>query len=326
MTFGPPPQPINVNECCGARALVGSRTAFVFFTFQCRSHARTAIMLTKMRLYISWFILLAAGVSSHVGLAQGPRKLPRNVNYLLSADQPPGYVASAQVARQIPGVGTYQAVAISGPPGLKVALARDGVLLENLEAPVTTGMLVGATYRFRVANIPYRPGAEIYPTIEIIGKVHTPTGREHRFPIPVVLTQEDIELALSGALVTRVIYVEDGEVATPIAVPAGEQIVHDVAPEDNALQTADQYGKPVAILRIGSILPSSNPDDLPRFLMGSPPWIPLITAPNREQLIRDGQWPNTPPVVPADDVFSQPHGLSTQRIQDGVIMESTDQP
>ncbi|HBE71003.1 MAG TPA: hypothetical protein DDW52_22890 [Planctomycetaceae bacterium] len=283
-------------------------------------------MLPKNRLHFIGLLLLAAGVCSDVALAQGPSQLPRNVNYLLSADQPPGYVASAQVARQIPGVGTYQAVAISGPPGLKVALARDGMLLENLEAPVTTGMLVGATYRFRVANIPYRPGAELYPTIEIIGKVHTPTGREHRFPIPVVLTNEDIELALGGALVTRVIYVEDGEIATPMAVPAGEQLLHDVAPEDNALQTADQYGKPVAILRIGSILPSSNLADMPRFLMGSPPWIPLITAPDREQLIRDGQWPNTPPVVPANEVFSQPHGLSTQRINDGLIVEQDDQP
>lgn len=276
-------------------------------------------MLNTFDIHCRWLALLATLVCPSLLFAQTKRTLPSNVNYLLSADQPPGYVASAQIARGMPGVGTFQPVAVSGPKGLKVALARDSMFLESIDAPVTTAMMVGATYRFRIANIPFRPGAELYPTVEIIDRICAPNGREHRFPIPIVLTEEDIELALRGALVTRVIYVEDSEVATPMAVPAGQMLVQDVGPRDNALMTADQYGRPVAILRIGSRLPSSNPDDLPRFLFGSPPWMPLITAPTRESLVRDGGWPATAPVVAADEIFSQPPEGPTPRISDGFV-------
>ncbi len=303
----------------GGRESDGSRTAFFLFTLKALATQADPVMLKTFDNHCRWLALLAIALCPSLLYGQTKRSLPKNVNYLLSADQPPGYVASAQVARGMPGVGTYQPVSIAGPKGLTVALARDGMLLDNIDAPVTTAMMVGATYRFRIANIPYRPGAELYPTVEIIDRICAPAGREHRFPIPVVLTEEDIELALRGALVTRVIYVEDSEVATPTAVRAGEMLVQDVGPADNALMTADQYGRPVAILRIGSRLPSSNPEELPAFLFGSPPWLPLITAPTREQLQRDGGWPNTAPVVAAEEIFSERPEGPTPRIDDGLV-------
>ena len=231
--------------------------------------------------------------------------LPK-VNYLLDARQPPGEIAAAQILRNQPGVVTYQAVSIAGPKNLKVALVRDGYFLDPIEAPVVTGMLVGSVYRFRVTNIPLREGQELYPTIEIIDRTYAPAGREHRFPIPIVLTAEDMKSALSGALVTRVIYLEDSEVAQPLSTQADEQLTTDVGPLDNALQVADQLGRPVAILRIGSRVPASLQGDLTHFTYGSPPWIPLPPIPNKEQLIQQGQWPNAMPVEPADKPFPEP--------------------
>ncbi|GIW98421.1 MAG: hypothetical protein KatS3mg111_1754 [Pirellulaceae bacterium] len=152
-------------------------------------------------------------VSAPVG-AQYHNRLPR-VHYLNDARHPPGSVAASQIARGAPGVGRYQPVSIRGPEGLQVALAQDGHFLPLLDAPVTTGMLVGAVYRFQVASIPYRPGIELFPTVEIIDHVHAPASRAHRFPIPIELTREDLELALNGALITRVIYLEDNDVADP---------------------------------------------------------------------------------------------------------------
>ncbi len=225
--------------------------------------------------------------------------LPGKVHYLLDSRQAPGVVAGAQVARRAPGVGTFQALSISGPTGLKVALARDGQFLPPLEAPVTTGMLVGAVYRFRVTNIPLRPGAELYPTVEVIDRLYAPAGREHRFPIPVVLTEEDLRSALAGALVTRVIYLEDSEVAEPLAQLPGQQRTTDVGPADNALQTADQLGRPVAIMRIGSRVPANLTGDLTAFLYGSPPWVPLKPVPDQKQMVDSGQWAE---IVPAEQV------------------------
>lgn len=228
--------------------------------------------------------------SASVAMAQTSRTPPK-VNYLLNASQPPGYVASAQAARADSPLGTFQAVSVRGPEGLQVALAKDGAFLPTLEAPVTTAMMVGGVYRLRVTNIPLRPGAELYPTIEIIDRLYSPPGTEHRFPIPVDLTIEDIRSALAGGMVTRVIYLEDSENAFPMAMKPGQQRTTEVQPTDNALKVADQLGRPVAILRIGSRVPSNLQGDLTRFLYGCPPWLPLPVAPSREKLIESGGWP-----------------------------------
>ncbi|MEZ6082139.1 MAG: hypothetical protein R3C56_42630 [Pirellulaceae bacterium] len=82
---------------------------------------------------------------------------------------------------------------------MKIALARDGQFLQPIDAPVITGMLVAGVYRFRVTNIPFRPGEELYPTLEIIDRIYPPAGREHRFPIPVVMTEEDLRLRSTAA-------------------------------------------------------------------------------------------------------------------------------
>jgi hypothetical protein len=226
------------------------------------------------------------------------RQMP-NVHYFLGAKGEPGVVAGAAVARRVPGVGSYQAVEVSGPKGVQVALARDGQFLHTLEAPVKVGMIVGAVYRVRVTGIPFRQGEELYPTIEVIDRVHAPAGREHRFPIPVVLEETDLRAALDGALVTRVIYLEDNELAEPVAVKPGTQPVLEVGPMDNALKAADQLGRPVAILRIGSRVPANLQGDLTEFLYGCPPWVPVATAPSREAMVEKGLWPETLPVEPS---------------------------
>ncbi len=240
---------------------------------------------------------IACALPSPALLAQ-VTQLP-NVHYFLDAKGEPGVVAGAAIARRVPGVGTYQAVEVSGPKGVQVALARDGQFLHTLEAPVKVGMIVGAVYRVRVTGIPFRTGEELYPTIEVIDRVHAPTGREHRFPIPVVLDEGDLRAALDGALVTRVIYLEDNELAEPVATQPDTQSVLDVSPMDNALKAADQLGRPVAILRIGSRVPRNLQGDLTEFLYGCPPWIPVATAPSRPAMLEKGLWPETIPTEPS---------------------------
>ena len=261
-----------------------------------------------------YYALIFAGlsISPQISTAQS-NKLPK-VNYLLDARQPPGTVARSQIARKTPGVGTFQPVSISGPENLRIGLARDGQFLPSIEAPVVTGMLVGSVYRFRVTNIPFQPGAEVYPTLEVIDRVFAPAGKEHRFPIPVVITAEDLRLALGGALVTRVIYLEDGEIAEPIAYTPGTQRTTTVGPMTNALQTADQLGRPVAILRIGSRVPNDLTGDLTGFMYGCAPWIPLPTAPNKEQMIESGQWPEIESAPSQEDPRSEPPAQDYPRI------------
>ncbi len=265
-----------------------------------------------------WKLCLALAVGGPPALLSGRASAqtlaPKNVHYFLDANQAPGAVAGAQVARGARGVGTYQAVSLLGPKDLKIALARDGQFLPPLSTPVTSGMLVAGVYRFKVTNIPFRPGDELYPTVEIIDRIYPPAGREHRFPIPVVLTEEDLRIALDGGLVTRVIYVEDNELADPVSVPPGEQLVHNLPASDNALQVADQLGKPVAILRIGSRIPMQADGDLTDFLYGCPPWVPLITVPDRQTLVEAGQWPDVLAAPATEKPFSETPDQDTPRI------------
>ncbi len=131
-------------------------------------------------------------------------------------------------------------------------------------------MLIGSVYRLRVTNIPLQEGLEVYPTIEVIDRIYPPVGMEFKFPIPIELTQEELEMALDGKFVTRVIYLEEPEAALPVAEKPNEQSNFEAGEGENPLEVADNLGRPMAILRMGARVPdATGPDE--KFLFGSPP-------------------------------------------------------
>lgn len=247
----------------------------------------------------NWFLklMMVFTVSHLVTLfcinAVHAQSIPASSNYLLSSDLPPGAVAAAQSNRRPPIHGYFQPVQISGPQGLSIALAQDGQFLPLLEAPVRAAFMVGHVYRIKVSGIPQYEGEELFPTIEVIDRLYAPVGREHRFPIPIVLEEDDLRAALRGELVTRVIYLEDSEIAEPVADSPGDQRVTEVAGTEDPLQAADQLGRPVAIVRIGSRTPNLG-GDLTDFLYGCPPWSTIKPIPERQKLIENGMWPSAP--------------------------------
>ncbi|MFN9917477.1 MAG: hypothetical protein ACK53L_33135, partial [Pirellulaceae bacterium] len=95
-----------------------------------------------------------------------------------------------------------------------------------------------------------------------------------------------IEAALRGELVMRVIYLEDGGAsAEPVSYAGGPQRVYDVSLPEDALQTADAFGRPLAILRIGSRVPDQvEGSQAAEFLYGSPPWLPIKDIPRGKTL------------------------------------------
>jgi hypothetical protein len=123
------------------------------------------------------------------------------------------------------------------------------------KSPAQLGVSVGHLYRLRVSNMPDLPGVEIYPTIEIIDRLHPPAGKKHDFPIPVYIDRDDIESALNGNLVTRVVYIEQPQLAAPFALDESTR-VRTLLPAQNVLAQADRYGRPAIIVRIGGRLPS----------------------------------------------------------------------
>ncbi|HEY2760992.1 MAG TPA: hypothetical protein VGI75_09615, partial [Pirellulales bacterium] len=138
---------------------------------------------------------------------------------------------------------------------------------------LTAAMLIGPVYRLRVTNIPRHEGSEVYPSIEVINRLYPPIGEELRFPIPIELNQDDLEAAIAGKFVTRIVYVENPRNAYARVEDPKHQLTIEVSPKDDPLVTADRLGRPMAIVRIGGRTPGdvANPDA--EFMYCSPPLI-----------------------------------------------------
>ncbi len=194
------------------------------------------------------------------------------MHWLNAGAMPPGAIGSLRQERGGPLSGYFQPVRIRAPQGARIALATEGGFSAPQSSEALVGMQVGPVYRLKVTNIPNGEGVEIFPTIEVIDRLYPPPGLALRFPLPIELTQEELQLASDGAFVTRVIYVEDPKQALPIARRAGEEQPWIEAPlGEDPLVTADRNGRPIAILRIGSRVPNANTEAA--FEAAAPPFV-----------------------------------------------------
>ncbi|MDD3469385.1 MAG: hypothetical protein PHE53_05315 [Thermoguttaceae bacterium] len=181
------------------------------------------------------------------------------------------------------------------------AAGRATPMTENAtrwDAPEATalrlGLSVGNVYRFRVGNIPYHPDAELYPTIELFDRLYTPAALQGRFAIPVELTQNDLDLAIAGKLVTRIIYLEDSRTALPVSDAARGEAdgAFDLKPDDNPMAIADLFGKPLAILRIGGRRPVHTEAPDLAFTFGAPEYVRYPADENADHLTNVSMWDN----------------------------------
>ena len=147
--------------------------------------------------------------------AAGPRS--RRCTTGIVAHAPPGAIGSRQLQRGGPLAGFFQPVEIKAPAGVSISLAVANQFGPPQKAPRRVGLLIGSVYRLRVTNIPLpqAEGMEIFPTIEVIDRTYAPADQQVRFAIPVEIALQDIELAMQGKFVTRVIYLEDPHNALP---------------------------------------------------------------------------------------------------------------
>ena len=206
-----------------------------------------------------------------LGMAAMLQAQDTGVHYWHQGVMPPGAIGSRQLQRGGPLPGYFQPVEIKAPTGALVSVAVANQFDPAQEAPRRAGLLIGAVYRLRVTNIPRSEGLEVYPTIEVIDRLYAPTDQQVRFAIPIELAQQDLELAMRGKFVTRVIYVEDTQNAVPVRTDAKTQLWFEAAPGQDPLAMADGLGRPVAILRMGARMPDQGLD--PGFFFGSPPWM-----------------------------------------------------
>lgn len=174
-----------------------------------------------------------------------------------------------------PGLSQYvQPVRIQLPSEGTVSFFRGGAG-ESVKqaAPAQAGMQVGYAYRVKISDMPEHPGVELYPTIELLGRLHPPAELKDKYPVPVEITAEEIEAVLNDQMVTKVIYLEQPQRATPTRQVNGKSQVESLETTVNLLEAADKRGRPIAILRIGGRVPDPQSGE-DEFYSASPITLP----------------------------------------------------
>lgn len=213
------------------------------------------------------FAVLSAALWAAIAIGQEPP-----MHYRHAGLAPPGAIGSVQLQRGGPLPFYFQPIEIRAPETAKISIASQGQFGPPLATPLKVGFLVAPVYRLKLSNIPGHEGQELFPTIEVIDRLYPPRGHERRFSIPVELNADDIELALEGNFVTRVVYLEDPTMALPVAEGRLDQHWFDAGPGINAVEEADRWGRPLAIVRIGGRVPDDQQGPDVRFIGGNAPF------------------------------------------------------
>jgi hypothetical protein len=228
-----------------------------------RSYSGSELVRTFNAGKLLWAVLVGTLVGTSV-LAQG-----QPVHWRHAGALPPGAIGRQRLMRGGPLSGFCQPVEIRAPHGTRISPAAGSTFLEGRQDRLLVGLAIGPVYRFRVTEIPGQPGLELFPTVEVVDRLHPPPGQMLRFPIPVELTQDELVSAAEGSYITRVIYLEDPSLALPLDEQDQQRWV-EARPGEDPLVVADHLGRPMAILRLGGRVPEADEVD-PAFVYGAPP-------------------------------------------------------
>jgi uncharacterized repeat protein (TIGR01451 family) len=142
--------------------------------------------------------------------------------------------------RFIAPTGTHVTVYQGTPPG------------HDYAAPLVVALRPGYLHRVRLSGLPGRPGVTLAPTLEVLGTLHlTAHLRPEDYPAPIVLTEQDIDRVLAGALVTKVVYLEHPDRAVAAATRPDQPLELELPPNRNLANEAWALGRPMLLVRLG---------------------------------------------------------------------------
>lgn len=176
----------------------------------------------------------------------------------------------------------------AGPPAPVLAVQAvlaDGMTIAPIPAdakaaPYPTGTVFGFRpgyhYPLRIDNLPGNPNRSLYPVLEVRGSIVPRPGMKYmEYPASLTITPTDVEHAMAGRMITKVIYLEDPNRAVPQEASANLPIELGSETVERALQEAEDNGRLVAILRFGDRVPS--PDEVARMTVGGTVLVPGTT-------------------------------------------------
>ena len=141
-------------------------------------------------------------------------------------------------------------VKVGVPAGAKVvwqAMTDGATVVDG-----TVGLRPGYPYRIQITDLPGAKGTAIYPSMEVRGTLVPRPGLDvSKHPVPINLSERDIERILEGRLITKIFYLEDPEKAARVAGEPGESLESAAADDMAAIKEARTRGRPMLIIRVG---------------------------------------------------------------------------
>ncbi len=138
------------------------------------------------------------------------------------------------------------------PEGIKTTIYPGNNRQVTLSEKQMVGMRPGYVYRVKMNHIPENLEAELYPTLEVRGSLQMPkVANPMNFPAPIRIHKLEIESALKGNLITKVIYLEDSEKAESVTTTIENPIESYVPADSNLVQDARNRGRVMVIFRMG---------------------------------------------------------------------------
>jgi hypothetical protein len=222
-------------------------------------------MRSRGRTIFFIFTLLAA--ADDFARAQNP---PFDRLYFpLNQTTPPGVAGYWKSVYDPPSLG-FQPLRVELPTtGDVTVFAGAPMQAVKQSAPAQMSVAVGHTYRLRISHMPEFPGIELFPSIEVLDRLHPPASRADEFPVPIEFTYDEIQFAVEGRLVTKVVYLEQPQLASLDEVQKPLSVL-TIPMSRNLLAEADRFGRPLAIIRLGGRLPDAHRPDPAFFGTGGP--------------------------------------------------------
>jgi uncharacterized repeat protein (TIGR01451 family) len=145
-------------------------------------------------------------------------------------------------------------VRVVGPAGTRVTFRPGTPEARPADTPSVAGFRPGYCYWLQLTGYSPEgfPGLVLTPSLAVLSTLHVPPGlKAEDFPATLRFTEDDLRRAAAGALVTKVIYLEDPYQAPAVTSTPDQPVEFDVLPGHDPLNEARLRGRPVAIARLG---------------------------------------------------------------------------
>ncbi len=187
-------------------------------------------------------------------------------------------LAAAQPPLPPPGTpAPVLAARVVVPAGVRYTLLPGSPLAKSFDAPATFALRPGYVYRIELSGLPNHPTERLYPEVEVRGTlVPKPRLKYMDYPVALTFSAAELDGAFAGAVVTKVIYLEDPEKAEPVAARPDAPLHIPADTEADAVKAATENGRLVAILRLGGRRPP--PEELAAFAVPGTVLLPGVNA------------------------------------------------